>query len=133
MAPRASLLAVLAALVLVAAACGGNGSKVEVLRLRSQNPLTSNIYIRVKGPSGAVNYVVQRLETGAFTQEKVAGFVPPARRHRRALCSLTHTIASADAPDLQQWSGKKVRLTLYGDAGIFCETLRSAGIYQASS
>ena|SRR5947207_8391967 len=91
----AMLAAVLTAIVLTAAGCGSSSTKVEVLRLRSANPLTSDLYVRVKGPAGAVSYIAQGLVRGALSENgagKAGGFfVPPNVRRHRA-CSYSHTI-----------------------------------------
>ncbi|HEU5477429.1 MAG TPA: hypothetical protein VFU64_06320 [Gaiellaceae bacterium] len=128
---RTILAAVCATVTLVASACGASSSRTEILRLRSANPLSSNIYVKITGPAGAVDYITQRLTAAAFKKEDVGVFVPPSR-HPRALCSFTHTIRPTDAPDLQRWRGKKMRIAAYGSAGPLCLVLRS-GIYRASS
>lgn len=130
---RTILAAISATVILALSACGGSGSRTEVVRLRSANPLTSDLYVRIKGPAGAVAYLARRLTTGAFQEDRIGVFAPPARHHgRRPICSFTHAINAFDAPDLQRWRGKKVKLTVYGVAGIFCRAL-GAGIYQAAS
>jgi hypothetical protein len=117
---------------LTVAACGAaNSSKTEILRLRSANPLTSNIYVKVIGPAGAVNYVVDRMKAAAFKTDEVGVFLPPSESSRPH-CSFAHAIRSGDAPDLQRWRGEKVRLAVYGSAGLFCHLLRSS-IYLAGT
>jgi hypothetical protein len=125
--------AVLAALTLAASACGAS-TKVEVLRLRSANPLTSDLYVRLRGPAGAVSYISQGLIRGAFSKGGRGFFVPPGG-HRRKACSFSHTIGYADSPKLQAWRGKKMRITVYGNssyAAIYCRGIRSA-VYLSSS
>jgi hypothetical protein len=115
-------------LVLAASACGG-GTKVEAVRLRSANPLTQDLFVRVEGPAGAVKYLSQALTTGAFRKDQIGFFIPPPRHHPRALCSFTHTISAEDVPNLQRWIGKRIRLAVYGQtsyAGTFCRALRPA-------
>jgi hypothetical protein len=130
---RTILVAVCTTMIFAVAACGGSASKTEVLRLRSADPLTSDLYVRIKGPSGAVGYIAQRLRTAAFLEDPIGVFAPPSRLHgRRPICSFTHTITPLDAPDLQRWRGKTVRLTVYGVAGTFCRGFGS-GVYQAGS
>src|SRR5579864_6536322 len=119
----ASLAAVLTAVALTATACGGNNSRSEVLRLRSANPVTSDLYVRIAGPAGAVNYVAQGLMRGAFSKAAVGPFVPP-NLHGRQACSLEHTIDSVDAPKLQEWRGKKMTIAVYGTssyAAAYCQ------------
>ena len=114
--------------VLAVSACG-SGTKVEVVRLRSANPLTQDLYVRVKGPAGAVRYLAGALSAGAFRRDQVGFFLPPSRRHRTALCSFTHIITSEDVPNLQRWRGKTIKLSVYGQssyAGSFCRALRPA-------
>ena len=119
--PIAALAVVLATVMLAACACGsGNRTKAELLR--SANPLTSDLYLRVKGPAGAVSYITQGAITGAFSRFREGFFVPPRVRNRKA-CSFTHIIGVADAPDLQKWRGKKTSITVYGNssyAAIYC-------------
>lgn len=129
---RMILAAVCATVIFIAAGCG-SASHTEVVRLRSANPLTSNLYVRIKGPAGAVSYIAQRLSGAAFEEAETGVFAPPSRLYgRRPICSFTHTISSLDAPNIQRWQGKKVTLNVYGAAGIFCRALGSA-IYQGSS
>jgi hypothetical protein len=131
----APLAGVLAALVLATAACGGAGTKVEVLRLRSANPLTSDLYLRIKGPAGAVGYIADQLIGGAFDKGAGGFFVPPASLRERQACSFSHTISYADAPDLQSYRGKKMTIAVFGNksyAAIYCRGIQ-AGIYQSHS
>lgn len=126
--------AVLAALMLIASACGVS-TKVEVLRLRSANPLTSDLYVRLKGPSGAVSYIAKGLVRGAFSRDAGGFFVPPTVRRQKA-CSVSHTIEDVDSPHLQAWRGKKLTITVYGNssyAATYCQGIRSAGIYLSPS
>jgi len=117
-----------AGLVLSVCGCGaGNKPKREVLR--SANLLSADLYVRVAGPTGVVDYVVSRLKASAFDTFGPGIFLPPrVRRHRRQkVCSVTRTIASTDSPSLQAWRGRKVRVDVYGDhkgsETIFCEIL----------
>jgi hypothetical protein len=125
---RTAAAAAAIGLVLAASACG-DGTKVEVVRLRSANPLTQDLFVRVEGPAGAVKYLSQALTTGAFRKDQSGFFIPPPRHHRTALCSFTHTISAEDVPNLQRWIGKRIRLAVYGEtsyAGTFCRALRPA-------
>jgi len=130
MAPKSRPLvvgAVLGALLLTAAACGSIDSRTEVVRLRSANPLTSDLYVRMRGPAGAVNYIAQGLSRGAFSSQAEGVFVPPDVRRQKA-CSLSHTIDYADASKLQAWRGKKIRITVYGKnsyAATYCNGLQA--------
>lgn len=127
------LAAVLASVTLAVAACGSAHPRTEVLK--SANPFTSDIYLRITGPGGAVSYIGQELTGGAFRKfkfneaDKQGLFLPPGVRDRK-LCSSTHTIRSADAPELQKWSGRKLAITVYGNrtSSIFCAAL-GPGLY----
>jgi hypothetical protein len=126
-----SLAALLTALMLTASACGSNGTKTEVLRLRSANPLTSDLYVRMRGPSGAVSVIAKGLITGGFSKDAVGTFLPPGRRQKEA-CSVSHRINYADAPNLQAWRGRKMTITVYGNssyAATYCQGI-GVGIYQ---
>jgi hypothetical protein len=122
------------ALVLTAAACGSGGSRTEVVRLRSANALTSDLYVQMRGPAGAVNYIAQGLSRGAFSSQAEGFFVPPDVRRQKA-CSLSHTIGYLDAPKLQAWRGKKIKITVYGKssyAAAYCNGLQ-VGIFESRS
>lgn len=125
---RIAVLLVFAGLVLAICGCGaGNKPKREVLR--SANLLSADLYVRVAGPTGVVDYIVGRLKASAFDTYGRGAFLPPhVRRHRRQkVCSITHSIAGVDSPSLQAWRGKKVRVDVYGDnkdsEAIFCQIL----------
>jgi hypothetical protein len=125
---RIALLLVVAGLALVICGCGaGNKPKREVLR--SVNLLSADLYVRVSGPTGVVDYIADRLKASAFDAYGRGAFLPPRVRHhrRQKVCSITRTIASSDSPSLQAWRGKKVRVDVYGDnkgsEAIFCEIL----------
>jgi hypothetical protein len=131
---RSVVEAVLAALLLMAAGCGGIDSRTEVVRLRSANPLTSDLFVRMRGPAGAVNYIAQGLSRGAFSSQAEGVFLPPDVRRYRA-CSFSHTIDYADAPKLQPWHGREIRITVYGTSGYaatYCNGLQ-AGIFELRS
>lgn len=126
---------VLSAVLLTLSACGGVDSKTEVLRLRSANPLTSNLYVRMRGPAGAVNFIAQGLIRGAFSSQAEGFMVPPTVRREKA-CSFSHTIGSLDSPRLQAYRGRKMEITVYGNssyAGIYCKGIHIAGIFLSSS
>jgi hypothetical protein len=119
--PIAALAVVLVTVMLAACACG-NSNRTKAELLRSANPVTSDLYLRVKGPAGAVSYITQGAMTGAFSRIREGFFVPPRVRHHKA-CSFTHIIGVGDAPDLQKWRGKKTSITVYGNssyAAIYC-------------
>jgi hypothetical protein len=125
---RIAVLLVVAGLALSVCGCGaGNKPKREVLR--SANLLSADLYVRVAGPTGVVDYIVGRLKASAFDTFGPGVFLPPRIRHhrRQKVCSITRTIASTDSPSLQHWRGKKVRVDVYGDnkssETIFCEIL----------
>ena len=126
--------AVLTALLLLASACGGVDSRTEVVRLRSANPLTSDLYVRMRGPAGAVKYIAQGLSRGAFTSQTEGFFVPPGVRRQKA-CSLSHTIGYLDAPKLQAWRGRKIKITVYGKSSYavtYCNGMQ-VGIFESHS
>jgi hypothetical protein len=125
---RIAVLLVAAALALSICGCGAGGKpKREVLR--SANLLSADLYLRVSGPAGVVDYIVGRLRASAFDTLGRGAFLPPSVRHhrRQKVCSVTRTIAATDSPSLQAWRGRKVRVDVYGDSkgseAIFCEIL----------
>jgi hypothetical protein len=127
--------ALLIALLLTASGCGGVDSRTEVLRLRSANPLTSDLYVQMRGPAGAVQQIAQGLVRGAFSSEAEGSFVPPGARTHRA-CSFSHTIGSFDSPHLQAWRGKQMKITVYGNssyAATYCQGIQEAGIFLSPS
>src|SRR6185437_7556809 len=78
----AALAAVLTAGTLAMAGCGSGHPRTEVLR--SANPVTSDIYVRITGPGGAVSYVGRRFMSGGafsrlrFREDTPKGqFLPP--------------------------------------------------------
>lgn len=130
-----AVAAVLTALLLTASACGSVSTKTEVLRLRSANPVTSDLYVRMRGPAGAVNYIAQGLVRGAFSKAAGGFFVPP-NLHRQRACSFDHTIDDADSPNLQAWRGRKITIAVYGSssyAGTYCRGIRAGGLYRSRS
>jgi hypothetical protein len=125
---RVALPAFLATATLVS--CGGSYPRTEVLR--SANPLTSDVYVRITGPGGAVSYLGQRFRTAAFAKFNFSDagregvFLPPRVRDRK-LCASVHTIREGDAPELQKWRGRKLEITVYGKkpSAIFCAAFGS--------
>jgi hypothetical protein len=123
---RIAALLIVAGLALSLCGCGG-GNKPKREVLKSANLLSADLYVRVAGPTGVVDYIVSRLKASAFDTFGRGVFLPPRVRHhrRQKVCSITRTIASADSPSLQAWRGKKVRLDVYGDdrgsEAIFCQ------------
>jgi hypothetical protein len=112
---------VLAAVMLTASSCGGSGKPTKQL-LRSNNPLTSDLYVQIKGPAGAVSKIANAIETGAFTNIKLGlvppygnggSFVPPHVQSHR-ICLFAQTIQPVDSPQLQAWLGDKITFTVYG-------------------
>lgn len=125
---RIAVLLVVAGLAVAVSGCGdGSQPKREVLR--SANLISADLYVRVSGPSGVVDHIVDRLRASAFDTYGRGPFLPPRIRHhrRQKVCSITHTIGDADSPDVQAWRGKKVRVDVYGDnkssESIFCQIL----------
>jgi len=111
------------------AGCGSGHPRTEVLR--SANPVTSDIYVRITGPGGAVSYVGRRFMSGGafsrlrFREDTPKGqFLPPGVRDRK-LCSSTHVIRDSDAPALQRWRGRTLEITVYGIkvSAIYCAVL----------
>jgi hypothetical protein len=125
---RIATLLVAAALLFAMAGCG-NGNKPKSEVLKSANLLSADLYVRVAGPTGVVNYIVGRLKASAFDSYGHGAFLPPTVRHhrRQKVCSITHSISEADSSSLQDWRGKKVRVDVYGDnknsEAIFCQIL----------
>ena len=125
---RIATLLVVAGLVFAICGCG-NGNKPKREVLKSANLLSGDLYVRVAGPTGVVNYIVDRLKASAFDTYGRGVFLPPYVRHhrRQKVCSITHSIASADSSSLQAWRGKKVRVDVYGankgSEAIFCQIL----------
>jgi hypothetical protein len=125
---RIAVLFVVAGLALAMCGCGsGNQPKSEVLR--SANPFTADLYFRISGPAGVVDYIAGRLSAGALAQYGQSVFLPPPVRHHRRekVCSITRTIGSTDNPSLQAWRGKTARVDVYGDdksfETIFCQII----------
>lgn len=94
-------------------------------------PLTSDIYLRITGPGGAVSYLAQRFKAARdfrdinFAKDPARGpFLPPRVRDRK-LCASTHRIRVGDAPELQKWRGRTLAITVYGDrvSRVFCAAL----------
>lgn len=119
---------VVAVLVLTICGCGnGNRPKREVLK--SANLLSADLYVRVAGPTGVVNYVVDRLKASAFDTYGRGTFLPPHVRHhrRQRVCSISPTISETDSPSLQAWRGQKLRVDVYGASktseAIFCQII----------
>jgi hypothetical protein len=141
---RLSGRAVRSALVLLLAAAavgvflalrssGAPKPRTEVLR--SESPLT-DIWVRITGPGGAVSYVGNRFLTGGaftkFTFRKAPAkglFLPPVVRGQK-LCASTHVIQPGDAPQLQEWQGRRVAITIYGNrtSALYCAVL-GYGLY----
>ena len=117
-----------AALLFAMGGCG-NGNKPKREVLKSANLLSGDLYVRVAGPTGVVDYVVNRLKASAFDTYGHGAFLPPAVRHHRRekVCSIIHSIGETDSSSLQSWRGKKVRVDVYGrnknSEAIFCQIL----------
>lgn len=130
----APLVVVIAAVMLTASSCGASDKAAKQL-LRSDNPVTSDLYVQLKGPAGAVTKIANGIETGAFTTIKAGAvppygtggsFVPPnLQRHR--VCLFTRTIQPVDSPELQPWLGQKITFTVYGGKSspsvLYCRLL----------
>ena len=127
--PRAAVLVLVLAAVLLASSGCGAGSKPKKEILRSVNPLTSDLYVQVRGPAGAVNYIADAIATGAFTHAGSGSFVPPRlhrRLHEQRACLFAHTIGSADSPKLQPWLGRKLTISVSGNksnAALYCRAI----------
>jgi hypothetical protein len=133
-----ALAALLTTVSLAMSGCGGSHPRTELLR--SANPRTSDISVRITGPGGAVSYVAQRFITaGDFSKYSLrkkprGGFFVPPRILDQKLCAGTHIIRPEDAPDLQKWRGRTLQITVYGkkSSTIFCAVL-GPGLYQGGS
>ena len=126
----------LAAVLLPASGCGANGKPTKEL-LRSANPLTSDIYVQVRGPAGAVSPITHAIETGAFTKIKRgpittygdgASFLPPRlyhHLHQHRICLFAHTIQAGESPTLKPWVGKKITISVYGHKSsmLYCRLI----------
>ena len=133
----APLALVLAAVVLIGSSCGGASSKPTKELLRSANPLTSDIYVQVRGPAGAVTPIANTIKTGAFSEIKTgpitkygdgAAFLPPPlyhHLHENRICLFAHTIRAWESPTLQPWVGKKITISVYGKKSslLFCRLI----------
>lgn len=118
------------AALLTVAGCGGADNKPTNELLRSANPLTSDIYVQVRGPTGAVRHVANAMMTGAFTKYGGGFFVPPHLHHRlheQRACLFVHTIEPVDSPGLQAWRGQKITISVSGNrssAEFYCGAIR---------
>jgi hypothetical protein len=122
--------------MLTTSGCGANDKPTKQL-LRSNNPVSSDLYVQIKGPAGAVSKIANAIEAGAFTHIKTGpvpsygnggSFVPP-RLLRHRVCLFTQTIQPADSPQLQPWLGKKITFTVYGSKStsmLYCGLLGGA-------
>lgn len=117
----APLVVALTTVTLTASSCGASDKPTKQL-LRSNISLTSDLYVQIKGPAGAVSKVASAIESGAFTKIKTGAVPPygdggslvppPVQRHR--VCLYAQTIRPADSPQLQPWLGRKITFTVYG-------------------
>jgi hypothetical protein len=127
---------VLGVVTVTASGCGASQKPTKEL-LRSANPLTADIYVQIRGPAGAVSYIANAIETGAFTSIRTGGFteyssggsfIPPRlhhRLHQQRICLFAHTVQSVDSPKLQPWLGKKITISVYGNKSsvLYCRLL----------
>src|SRR3954447_5075974 len=87
---QAFLATAFTTVIFALAACGRSQPRTQVLR--SANPLSSDIYVRITGPGGAVSYVAQKFTSAAFSKysfSKVGreGLFLPPRVLEQKLCS----------------------------------------------
>jgi hypothetical protein len=121
----AQLVLALVVVILAASGCGASNNEPAAELLRSANPLTSDFYLQIKGPAGAVNEIANKIKAGAFTSKTgtltKAGngsFVPPRlhdRLQEHQICLFVRTIQPWDSPDLQAWVGKTITISAYGN------------------
>jgi hypothetical protein len=133
------LAAVLTMVALCMVGCGSDHPRTEVLK--GTNPVLSDIYLRITGPGEAVYYIAQRFRQGGsfngFSFHKTSTgkgvFLPPRVRERK-LCASTHVIRAYDAPQLQEWRGKTLAITIYGKetSRTFCSVL-TGNLYAGAS
>jgi hypothetical protein len=128
------LLLALTVVLLSTTSCGASKNEAETAILRSSNPLTSDLYIRIHGPAGAVDYIADEMITGAFIKNREGFFAPPRlpESFDQRVCSIDHIISSTDSPNLQAWRGKQTTIAVYGDesyAAVYC---RGIGVVFAS-
>jgi hypothetical protein len=131
----AKLALALIAVSLAASSCGDSNRTTREI-LKSENPLTSDLYFQIKGPAGAVSYITGRVETGAFVKYSEGFFVPRElhdRLHQQRVCDYAHTIVITDSPKLQPWLGKKMTIVVYGkpDYSLFCRLI--GGVFRSGS
>lgn len=116
----------LVGVILAASGCGASSNKPAAELLRSANPLTSDFYLQIKGPAGAVDEIANKIEAGAFTRKAGAalskagdGSFVPRRLHDRLqghqICLFVRTIQPWDSPALQEWVGKTITISAYGN------------------
>jgi hypothetical protein len=121
-----ALVLALVVVILAGSGCGASNNQPTAELLRSANPVTSDFYLQIKGPAGAVNEIANKIKGGAFTS-KAGGpltkagngsFVPP-RLHNRLqehqICLFVRTIRPWDSPELQAWVGKTITISAYGN------------------
>jgi hypothetical protein len=103
--------------------------------------LTSDIYVQIRGPAGAVSPIANAIETGAFTKIKTgpitaygegSSFLPPRlyhHLHEHRICLFAHTIQAGESPTLQPWVGKKITISVYGHKSslLYCRLI--AGVF----
>jgi len=60
-------------------------------------------------------------------------YLPPRIKERK-LCASTHVIQTYDAPQLQEWRGKTLEITIYGQktSQIYCSVLTGNLYVEAS-
>lgn len=134
----APLVLALLAVTLTASGCGASNEPTKTELLRSANPLTSDVYIQIRGPAGAVSYIGNTLQgaaftpqTGAVTEADNGLFVPPAlhdRLQEHRICLFVETIQPWDRPELRPWLGKKITVDVYGNKSsvLFCRLFGTA-------
>jgi hypothetical protein len=122
--------------VTVGASSCGDSSRTTRQLLRSENPITSDLYFQIKGPAGAVNYIADRVKSGAFIKYSEGFFVSPRLHHelhQTRVCEYVHTVATTDSPKLQPWLGKKMTIVVYGKPNyrLFCRLI--SGVFRSGS
>jgi len=105
-------------------ACGAGSTKTEVFRPTS--PLVSDLYLQVRGSSGAVTAVEDILRHA----KQLGGFIVAPKVHGQEDCTITRTITSNAAPAMRKYEGQKVTVWVYGNSSFapsVCKGLSGIG------
>lgn len=104
---------------MVLVACGSGGTTTKVFK--PANPVFPNFYLQLRGPSGAVTALAQRLGRS----EVFHGLIFAAKSRGREDCNFSREIPLM--PGLRKYAGQKVTVWLFGSSGftqLWCKSLR---------